>query len=131
MSGSRWIAISGILGALAVLIGAFAAHWFEKFPGVSSLTAEQLEESQRWLETGVRYHFYHTLAILAVGLLEASSPDPKLNVAGALFVAGILLFSGLLYVMAITHLRILGAIVPIGGLSFCAGWVLLAAAAVR
>jgi uncharacterized membrane protein YgdD (TMEM256/DUF423 family) len=128
MTGAKWIMVSGILGAVSVLIGAFGAHGFEKFLSRRGFTAEQIHESSEWLETGVRYHFYHTLAILGVGLLAVARPDWRLAPAGFCFVVGIVLFSGVLYVMAMTHVRVLGAVVPIGGLALTVGWILLAMA---
>ena len=122
MSGPVWIRLAGLLGAAAVVIGAFGAHGFEKFPGISELSAPELAESREWLETAAKYHMYHALAILGVGVVMTSRPDIKLNASGFAFFLGILIFSGMLYVMAFTHAR-LGAIVPIGGASFIVGWV--------
>ena len=116
MSGPVWIRLAGLLGAAAVVIGAFGAHGFEKFPGISELSAPELAESREWLETAAKYHMYHALAILGVGVVMTSRPDIKLNASGFAFFLGILIFSGMLYVMAFTHAR-LGAIVPIGGAS--------------
>ena len=110
-----WWRIGGALGALGVILGAFGAH------GLESRVADpaQLE----WWETGARYHLVHAVALLAVA---AHPARPKL--AGWLFVVGIAVFSGTLYVMGLTGIRALGAITPIGGLCFIGGWIALAAA---
>jgi uncharacterized membrane protein YgdD (TMEM256/DUF423 family) len=106
-----------------VAIGAFAAHQLK--PIVSP-------EVLQIFETAVRYQFYHVFALLAVGILYHQYPGKWLNRAGFLFIAGMLLFSGSLYLLCIAkHLypadkSWIGAITPLGGVSFIAGWVLLA-----
>ena len=106
--------IAGANGFLAVSIGAFAAHGLESF-----LSPEQLQTFQ----TGVDYHMYHSLALFGVGLLSLYSPNERLpKVSGYFFLLGILFFSGSLYILGITDIRWLGAITPIGGLFFLAGW---------
>lgn len=109
-------------GFLAVGAGAFGAHALQ-----GRMSADLLSV----FETGVRYQMYHALALLAVGLLLTRiSPQAGWGVtAGWLFVAGTLLFSGSLYVLAFTGVRWLGAITPLGGLAFLAGWASLAVAA--
>jgi len=82
-------------------------------------------------ETGVRYQMYHSLALLAVGLAASRQATPWLDGAGWLFLAGIVVFSGSLYVMTLTGIRWLGAITPLGGLAFILGWTALAVAALR
>lgn len=117
-SGRSWIVLGGLFGGLAVITGAFGAHGLEKV-----LTADQLET----YEVAVRYQMYHALALVLVGLLAQRS-SRLLSLAGSMFVLGILLFSGLLYALVFTGLTKLGMIVPLGGLAFIAGWILLAAA---
>ena len=115
--------LASILGGLAVALGAFGAHALK-----TRLPANLLET----FETGVRYHFYHALALGLV--VVAIQLWPKTNlpvVAGWLFVVGIVIFSGSLYLLAFTGIRWLGAITPIGGVAFIAGWVCLALAAWR
>ena len=115
--------IASILGGLAVALGAFGAHALK-----ARLSANLLET----FETGVRYHFYHALALGLV--IVAIQLWPKTNlpvIAGWLFVAGVVIFSGSLYLLAFTGIRWLGAITPIGGVAFIAGWVCLALAAWR
>jgi uncharacterized membrane protein YgdD (TMEM256/DUF423 family) len=106
-----WIQAGAVLMFLAVALGAFAAHGLK-----SRLTPDMLAV----FETGVRYHVYHALALLALG--AARGPDK----AGWCFVLGIAVFSGSLYVLALTGERKLGMITPIGGVLFLAGWVFFA-----
>lgn len=113
-----------ILGALnaflAVLLGAFGAHALK-----ARLTADMMTV----FHTGNQYHFYHALGLLLVGLVAVQLPDSALlRAAGWLMLAGIALFSGSLYVLAISGVRWLGAITPFGGMAFLAAWLLLAMA---
>ncbi len=114
---------ASLAGALAVMLGAFGAHALRE-----QLSADLLNT----FETGVRYHVYHALALFAVVLALSRGYDANwATLAGWLFVAGMILFSGSLYVLAITGVRWLGAITPFGGLAFIAGWLALAVAAWR
>jgi uncharacterized membrane protein YgdD (TMEM256/DUF423 family) len=110
-----------VLGSLfagsAVAAGAFAAH------GLRDRLAPDLLAI---FETGARYQMYHGLALLAVAWATARWPGSAAPAAGWLFVAGMVLFSGSLYVLALTETRWLGAITPLGGMAFLAGWVVLA-----
>lgn len=108
------------LAAAAVLLGAFAAHTLE-----DRVTPERLEV----FETGARYHIYHALALLAVAWAWTQWPIWQVTWAGWLFIAGIAIFSGSLYLLVLTDTRWLGAVTPIGGLAFIAGWILLGWAA--
>ena len=113
--------LGSISGGLAVALGAFGAH---------ALRARLTPDLLTTFESGVRYQMYHALALLAVALAMTRVPTTSLlNLAGWLFVAGTLLFSGSLYLLCFTHKRWLGAITPFGGLAFIAGWVCLALAA--
>lgn len=107
---------ASILLALAVAIGAYGAH------GLKSYLSETMLQTYK---TGVEYHFYHALGLLLIGVLSVSVPSGLLNWSAIFLTAGILLFSGSLYVLAITGIKWIGAITPLGGLSFLAGWVLL------
>jgi uncharacterized membrane protein YgdD (TMEM256/DUF423 family) len=104
------------------MIGAFGAH---------ALKARLTPELLSVYETGVQYHFWHTLALLAVGLLAFQLPDSRALIAsGIAFIIGIILFSGSLYLLASTDIRQLGfmpvgLITPFGGMSFIIGWLLL------
>lgn len=112
-----FVFIAGVSGFIAVALGAFAAHALRK-----RLAAEHLAIFQ----TGVQYQMYHTFAILAVALLQYwTEPSRLMVLAGWCFVAGIVLFSGSLYLLAFTRNRAFGPITPLGGLAFLAGWVLL------
>ena len=118
-----FMVIAALSGALSVALGAFGAHALE-----ARLSADLLGT----FETGVRYQFYHTLALLAVVVAIVRWPASNLPViAGWLFIAGIVVFSGSLYLLVMTGTRWLGAITPIGGVAFIAGWLLLALAAWR
>ena len=112
-----WWRIAGVLGALGVLLGAFGAHGLEARVD----DPEQLE----WWQTAARYHLVHAVALLGV----AAHPG-KTDIAGWLFVAGMVLFCGSLYTMGLTGTRWLGAITPLGGLCFIGGWIALALARV-
>lgn len=107
-----WWRIAGVVGALGVALGAFGAHGLKQV-----VTDPHLLEV--W-DTGARYHVLHALALLGVA---AHPGQPR--AAGALFLAGIAVFSGTLYLMALTGMRWLGAITPIGGLCLVAGWLAL------
>jgi len=111
------IVIACVFGLLAVVIGAFGAH------GLKNRLAPDL---MAVYQTGVQYHFYHALALLACGILMHIGIDhPAMRISAYAFMAGIILFSGSLYVLAITGVRWLGAITPLGGVAFIAGWLFL------
>lgn len=107
---------SSILLALAVAIGAFGAH---------GLKAHLSSEMLQIYKTGVEYHFYHALGLLLIGVLSISHPLSLLNWSALFLTVGIFLFSGSLYILTITGIKWLGAITPIGGVSFIAGWIFL------
>ncbi|HEX5555561.1 MAG TPA: DUF423 domain-containing protein [Chitinophagaceae bacterium] len=117
-----YLIIAALFGALAVIIGAFGAH---------SVKAVVTPDVLDIYETGVKYQFYHTFALLSVGILYAWFPGKLLSLAGLFFIIGIVLFSGSLYL--ITALKAadkvitpaVGIITPVGGLFFIAGWILL------
>ena len=108
-----------VAGLIAVGFGAFGAHGLR-----GRLTPEMLAV----FETGVRYHMYHALALLLTAALIPHVQSKSMAAAGWLFIAGIVLFSGSLYLLAVTGVTILGAITPIGGVAFLAGWACLAIA---
>lgn len=111
-----------ILGAInafiAVAAGAFGAHGLK-----ARLTADMLAV----FETGARYHLFHALGLIAIGLVAHLRPSSLVSAAGWAMLAGIVLFSGSLYALALSGVRGLGAITPLGGVAFLAGWALLAA----
>lgn len=117
-----WLAIAATYGFLAVALGAFGAH------ALRDKLAPDLAAIYR---TAVEYHFWHALALMLVGVLATTRPMPGLNVAGAAFAAGILVFSGSLYALALTGVRALGAVTPIGGLLLLLGWAALAWSALK
>ncbi|EMS33601.1 hypothetical protein C943_04480 [Mariniradius saccharolyticus AK6] len=107
--------MAAMLGMLAVGIGAFGAHGLEP-----TLEANGRTET---FETAVKYHFYHSLAILALAIwLQVQPKHTFLKSVMGLLVLGILIFSGSLYVLSLTGINWLGAITPIGGVAFIAGW---------
>jgi uncharacterized membrane protein YgdD (TMEM256/DUF423 family) len=120
MDGRRWIALGAVLGALAVVLGAFGAHALEDRLGPAELA---------WWATAVQYHGAHALAVVLYGLFAERAGRGGLP--AALFAAGTLVFSGSLYAMALGAPRWLGAITPLGGASLIAGWLAFAWAARR
>lgn len=106
-----------LLMAAAVLLGAFGAHALK-----DRLTPQMLAI----YHTGVDYQFYHSLGLLIIGLTGFHFPSKWLDRAGVLLMTGIVLFSGSLYVLSFTGIKTIGAITPLGGLSFVAGWLCLA-----
>lgn len=118
-----FLILGGLLAALAVVTGAFAAH------GLRDRIDERLLEV---FLTGAQYHFYHALGLCLVGLAAGQLGASRLlGASGWLMVAGIVLFSGSLYLLALTGVRWLGAITPLGGAAFIAAWLCLALAAWR
>ncbi|MFJ7970036.1 DUF423 domain-containing protein [Psychrobacillus sp. NPDC096389] len=120
-----FIIAGAINGFLAVALGAFGAHALK----------EKLSEKYLAIwETAVQYQMFHALALIAVGILMSSKllgPVSTLNTAGSLILAGIILFSGSLYVLSLTGVGVLGAITPIGGVAFLVGWVMIIIAAAK
>lgn len=150
-----WLVVATVTGFLAVAFGAFGAHGIEQAikgwygpddlkpitetasnsgsastadfpPGWYRLDQLHQQKLKTWI-TGVRYHFYHALAILAVGLLweNRGYRSRKLNAAGTLFVLGILGFSGSIYVLVVTKISVLGMTAAFGGTLLLFGWILL------
>ncbi len=118
-----FLRMAGVLGALAVILGAFGAHGLR-----DKLAPEMLAV----FEVGVRYHMYHALALLAVSLAPASLWSSPATVAAAWsWVGGILVFSGSLYALTLSGIKWLGAITPIGGVAFIVGWLALVAGSAR
>ncbi len=126
----KFLVTAFLLGALAVALGAFGAHSLKKIAGISADTIASFE-------TGVRYQFYHTLALLIVAILYKESQSRFLQWAGYFFIAGIILFSGSLYVLTflkatqLVGMSGIGIITPFGGVSFIAGWLLMLTAVVK
>lgn len=122
MSARIALVAGSLLLFAAVALGAFGAH---------ALKARLTPDLQGVWQTAVQYHAWHALALLAVGLVLLVRPQAGAGLAGWLFVAGIVLFSGSLYAMALTGVRGLGAVTPFGGVAFLAGWLAFAWSAWR
>lgn len=112
-----FLALGSISGFLAVATGAFGAHWLRE-----RLTPQMMHV----FETGQRQHVLHVAALLAVAWAAARWPDGATTAAGWLFVVGTILFSGSLYLLALTGQRWLGAVTPFGGVALLLGWLVLA-----
>lgn len=118
-----FIVLGAIAAGLAVALGAFGAH---------ALRAKLPPDLLAVYRTGVEYHFYHALGLILVGLAAQHLPESgPLKAAGWLMAAGIVLFSGSLYVLAVSGIRALGAVTPVGGVAFIAAWALVAWAFIR
>jgi uncharacterized membrane protein YgdD (TMEM256/DUF423 family) len=109
--------IAALSGCFSVAAGAFGAHGLKERLAPDHLAI---------FETGARYQMYHALALLAVAWAASQWPSPGIRASGWCFLAGTFLFSGSLYILALTGVRWLGAITPVGGVAFLAGWILLA-----
>jgi uncharacterized membrane protein YgdD (TMEM256/DUF423 family) len=119
----NFISLGSLSAALAVILGAFAAH---------SLKSKISPESLATFQTGVQYHFYHSLGLIIVGIVNhITKTSTALTSAGWLMLLGIILFSGSLYILSFTGVRSIGIITPIGGTLFIVSWVLLAIATIR
>ena len=110
----NWWRVAGVTGALGVALGAFGAH------GLKGVVADP-STIARWWEVGARYHLIHAVALAAVAAHPA-----RPAIAGWLFLCGIGLFSGSLYLMTLTGITKLGMVTPLGGVAFIAGWLVLA-----
>lgn len=116
--------VAGISGALAVTLGSFGAHGLDHFLESSGADAELVTKRLDQFDTGVKYHLYHTLALLGLAALPVGT-DRLRKVALGLFVAGIVFFSGSLYALVVTGITKFGAVAPIGGSCLIAAWVCL------
>jgi uncharacterized membrane protein YgdD (TMEM256/DUF423 family) len=120
-----FLLLSGLYGFLAVAFGAFGAHglkvYLDKLP----------DGAQRavWWQTGAQYHLVHALALALAAYLASRTGSPAATIAGWCFAAGVLVFSGSLYAMTLTGVRVLGAVTPLGGILMLAGWAAVVAAA--
>ncbi len=113
----KTIKIATVLGAISVGVGAFGAHGLKPY----LIEIGRLDT----FETAVRYQFYHTLALLLIGILQLKFDNRSMNFAASLMLIGIIIFSGSLYLLCLTQLSGLGAITPIGGIALIAGWIML------
>lgn len=112
----NWFRIASLLMFLGVVLGAFGSH---------ALKGRLSEHYLEVYKTGVLYHFIHALGLFVIAWLSTVSADPKLYWAGVFMVLGVILFSGSLYVLSITGIKWVGAITPLGGLSFLLAWSIL------
>ena len=121
---NTFLSLGALFGLLAVIIGAFGAHGLE-----NNLSEHALAR----YHTGVEYQFYHVMALLILGIISSQgSTTPRLiKLSGITFTAGILLFSGSLYLYALTGISKFGMVTPIGGLAFILGWIFLLLYAVK
>ncbi len=115
MSGRFYILIGSLAASISVLAGAFGAHGLSEIVGARSDV----------FETAARYHMYHSLGIVLVGILLRRYESRALKTAGWVFLAGIVLFSGSLYLLSVTGAAAWGAVAPVGGVLFVSGWVLV------
>jgi uncharacterized membrane protein YgdD (TMEM256/DUF423 family) len=122
MDARRTLAVAGLLIALATALGAFGAH---------ALKTHLSQDKLQVYETAVRYHFVHALGLLAMGVLLRSLDGELLRWSAALVLAGILLFSGSLYLLTFGAPRWVGIVTPVGGLALMAGWILFATTVLR
>ncbi|MBP9854651.1 MAG: DUF423 domain-containing protein [Candidatus Omnitrophica bacterium] len=111
-----WIKFGSFFMFLSVALGAFGAH---------ALKSKFTDYQMHVFTTGVLYQFIHALGLFIVAWLTTQSSDPKIQLAGIFFTAGIILFSGSLYALSVTQIKWFGPITPLGGLSFLIGWALL------
>jgi len=112
----NFLAVGAISGCVVVILGAFGAHGLK----------DVFNDSGKSIyEKAVLYHMFHTMAILLVGLIEKIQPDIQLSVVGWVFILGIIFFSGSLYILSVSNIKLLGMITPIGGVLFIIGWVML------
>ena len=118
----HFVVAGALLAAAAVGAGAFGAH---------ALSARLTPERLATWETAARYHLFHAMALVLLGAVAERWPVPQLETAGRLFTAGIVIFGGTVYALALGAPRWLGAVTPIGGLALIAGWVVLAVAVAR
>jgi uncharacterized membrane protein YgdD (TMEM256/DUF423 family) len=122
MNAKQTLIAATVCAALAVAIGAFGAHWLPNYLARQNLAPAQQARQLDNLEIAARYQFYHALALLALGLWLRHERLTS-SVVGPLFLAGILLFSGGLYVYAVAGIKSAARIVPIGGVCFIVAWI--------
>ena len=117
-----WVRLGAVLMFVGVALGAFGAH---------ALRGRLAPDMVQVFETGVRYHFYHSLALFVVGWLAETHSSQWIAGAGIAFTLGVFVFSGSLYVLSLSGVKWWGAVTPVGGLAFLIGWLLLAIGSFR
>lgn len=131
MNPRSWFVCGAVLAALGVLNGAYAAHGLadalvERYEALELDAMQLIPTRLQQYETGVRYQMYHALGLMLLGIIAVRRPSPLWMLAGFGFIAGIHIFSGMLYILVLTNQTKLGMFVPIGGVSFVVGWLALA-----
>jgi uncharacterized membrane protein YgdD (TMEM256/DUF423 family) len=126
MTGRTCVLLAGILGAIGVALGAFGAHLLPSYLAGQPIDPADAQRRLDRFDTAVLYHMLHVLAVLAVGLSMPHALPRGSSLAVLAWIAGVLLFSGFLYAYALTGVRILGAVVPLGGIAFILGWLAIA-----
>jgi uncharacterized membrane protein YgdD (TMEM256/DUF423 family) len=131
-SAKNWIAIGAIIAALAIGMGAFGAHGLQSYLDELANTdaALAVRRLDNW-RTAANYQMYHAFGIVVVGIAMMLFESRLLKIAAAFFLVGTFLFSGSLYALVLSEVRVLGAVTPLGGLSFIVGWTLFAIAAIK
>ncbi|MCP4480593.1 MAG: DUF423 domain-containing protein [Planctomycetaceae bacterium] len=125
----HWMLLGCLLAGLAVGLGAFGAHGLgERLTEIHGENSELVNQRIDNWKTAAAYQMYHSLGIILVGIITLLRPSKFASLAGFLFLTGICLFSGMLYALVLLEKPFLGAIVPLGGLSFIGGWIALAMA---
>ncbi len=119
--GRRTIAMAGVLGVVGIICGSMGAHGLDGILAKLHYSPELIEKRLQQFDTGVRYHMYHTVALVALAAIPFGSPDTRRWV-GNFMVAGIVLFSGSLYALTLTNRTEFGMITPIGGLCWIIAW---------
>lgn len=131
MNAKTWLIIGALLGASAVILGAFGAHGLEKASKKWQVKEEVRQRRLDNWETGTRYQMYHALALVGLGLLASQRKTRLVHLTGGAFFLGTLIFSGSLYLIVLTGITKFGAITPIGGLLMIVGWIALAVTALQ
>jgi len=122
MKRMHWVAVAALNGMIAVIAGAFGAHYLETRLEAKAMNA---------FKVGVQYQMYHALALLAVAWLASRRPGRLINAAGTCMLLGIVCFTGSLYLLSLAGWTWLGPVTPLGGLLMIIGWLLLAIVALR
>jgi uncharacterized membrane protein YgdD (TMEM256/DUF423 family) len=131
MRPKHLIFTGAVLAAAAVALGAYGAHGLEKYLAACAADSRDIDAHlERW-NSAVLYHLVHAVAIVLLGVAARNWKSPLVFVAGVLFLTGVALFSGCLYLFVMADVRALVHLVPLGGAAFIAGWVALAVAAAR
>lgn len=130
-AASSWLVIAGVCGAAGVALGAMGAHFLPDWLQHRGIAPETVLRRADQFDVAVRYHLLHAVALLAVGGSEQRIAPRALRWIGSLLLAGIVLFSGSLYVLVATNTPGWGAVTPLGGLCWIAAWSVLAIAAAR